>query len=376
VLILGQVTVEERPGGTGTPPRRPVGLRGVGIMLGSALSNQVGAALGAHAFGTLGPPGVVAVRQVVAAAVLLPVARPPVRRMTWAQWWPVLLLAVVFGCMNLALYTAIDRIGLGLAVTLEFLGPLGVAIAASRSRRDLLLAVAAAAGVYVLVLPGPSSDYVGLGIGVLGGGCWAAYIVLNRVAGARLPGLQAPALATALCAVAYLPVLAVLAALGRLTSTALGYAVAAGVLASVVPYAADVIALRFVPARFFGVFMSVHPVLAALVGMVLLGQLLQVHEWVGIAAVVLVNATAVAPAGPCRRSSSERGDRPVEVVVPERAAGVEAPDQLPEVGHAGVQLLELIRAGGEDLPPVRAGGVRAERVLELGEDATHRGLVG
>ena len=130
-------------------------------MLGSALSNQVGAALGAHAFGALGPPGVVAVRQVVAASVLLPAARPPLRRMTWPQWWPALLLAAVFGGMNLALYTAIDRLGLGLAVTLEFLGPLGVALAGFRSRRDLLIAAAAAAGVYVLVLPGPSSDYLG-----------------------------------------------------------------------------------------------------------------------------------------------------------------------------------------------------------------------
>src|SRR3954466_15348906 len=110
-------------------------LRGVVTMLSSALSNQVGAALGAHAFGVIGPAGVVAVRQVVAGAGLLPGARPPLRRMTWSQWWPVLLLAVVFGCMNLSLYTAIDRIGLGLAVTLEFLGPLGVALAGSRARR-------------------------------------------------------------------------------------------------------------------------------------------------------------------------------------------------------------------------------------------------
>lgn len=285
--ILGQVSeVGERPG-----------VRGVGIMLGSALSNQVGAALGAHAFGAVGPPGVVAIRQVVAASVLLPTARPTLRRMPWAQWWPVLLLATVFGCMNLSLYTAIDRLGLGLAVTLEFLGPLAVALAGSRSRRDLLMAVVAAAGVYVLVLPGPSSDYLGIGIGLLAGVCWAAYILLNRLAGARLPGLQAPAVATGLCALAYLPVLAVVAATGRLTWAATGCAVAAGVLASVVPYAADLIALRFVPARFFGVFMSVHPVLAALVGTALLGQVLGLHAWAGIAVVVVANATAVAATG-------------------------------------------------------------------------------
>jgi inner membrane transporter RhtA len=293
VLILGQVSGTS---GSAAGARELPVLHGVGIMLGSALSNQVGAALGALAFSALGPPGVVAVRQVVAAAVLLPVARPPLRRMTRSQWWPVLLLAVVFGCMNLSLYTAIDRLGLGLAVTLEFLGPLGVALAGSRSWRDLLFAVAAGVGVYVLVLPGPSSDYAGLAVGLLAAACWAAYILLNRVAGARLPGLQAPAVATGLCALAYLPVLVVVTVDGRLTAAALGYAIAAGVLASVVPYAADLIALRFVPARFFGVFMSVHPVLAALVGTVLLGQLLGMHEWAGIGLVVLANAAAVATA--------------------------------------------------------------------------------
>lgn len=278
----------------GAGPRSGSLLRGMATMLGSALSNQVGAAVGAHAFGAIGPAGVVAVRQVVAAAVLVPVARPPVRRMTWAQWWPVLLLAVVFGCMNLSLYTAIDRIGLGLAVTLEFLGPLGVALAGSRSVRDLLIAAAVAAGVYVLVLPGPSSDYLGLGLGLLAGACWAGYIVLNRIAGARLPGLQAPAVATTLCALAYLPVVVVLAGEGRLGGAALAEALTAGVLSSVVPYAADLTALRYVPPRFFGVFMSVHPVLAALVGTVLLGQVLALHEWAGIAVVVLSNAAAVA----------------------------------------------------------------------------------
>jgi inner membrane transporter RhtA len=335
-------------------------------MLGSALSNQVGAALGAHAFATIGPAGVVAVRQIVAAAVLLPVARPPVRRMTWPQWWPVLLLAVVFGCMNLSLYLAIDRIGLGLAVTLEFLGPLAVALGGSRSTRDLLIAAAAATGVYVLVLPGPSSDYVGLALGLLAAACWAAYIALNRVAGSRLPGLEAPAVATGLCALAYLPVLVVLAVDGRLFAATLGYAVAAGVLASVVPYAADLVALRFVPSRFFGVFMSVHPVLAALVGTVLLSQFLGVHEWAGIAVVVLANAAAVATS---RRSPvGEEGsaglglvsgrDRPAEAPV-----GVRGPDLAPDHVVDG--------AGDRHLQPVLVGQVhdRRHRLHALGDHA-------
>lgn len=277
---------------------RPRTLRhGVVTMFLSGLSNQTGAAVGAHAFSAVGPAGVVAVRQLVAAAVLLPTARPPLRRMTWGQWWPSLLLAAVFAVMNLSLYTAIDRIGLGLAVTLEFLGPLAVALLGSRSRRAVLIGVAAGVGIYVLVLPQPSSDDVGLALAVLAAACWAAYIVLNRVAGSRLPGLQAPAVATGLSAIAYLPVMAVLLPQDRLGGMPLLYAVAAGVLSSVVPYAADLTALREVPPRLFGVFMSVQPVLAGLAGLVLLGQVLEVHEWLGIGIVVAANAVAVATAG-------------------------------------------------------------------------------
>ncbi|MET0695133.1 MAG: EamA family transporter [Propionibacteriaceae bacterium] len=278
-------------------------LTGVATMLTSGTSNQVGAAMGAHAFGAIGPAGVVAVRQLVAAAILLPVARPAFRRFSWSQWWPVLLLAGVFAGMNLSLYTAVDRIGLGLAVTLEFLGPLAVALAGSRTRLHLLCAVAAGVGVYVLVLPGPSSDWLGLGLGLVAAGCWAAYIVLNRLLGARLPGLQAPAAATSISALIYLPVIIYLLVDGRLGGLPLAYAVAAGVLSSVVPYAADVITLRRVPARFFGTFMSVNPVLAALAGLVFLQQVLGLHEWVGIGLVVVANACAVATAGQSRRAT-------------------------------------------------------------------------
>lgn len=280
------------PASPGPTARRSV-LRSVGIMLTSSTSSQVGAAMGAHAFSTIGPAGVVAVRQLVAAAVLVPAARPPLRRMTWPQWWPVLLLALVFATMNLSLYVAIDRLGLGLAITLEFLGPLSVALLGSRGRRDLLLALAAAVGVYVLVLPSPSSDWVGVGLALVAAVCWAAYILLQRVVGGRLPGLQAPAAATSVSALVYLPLFVSLVVSGRMTAAALGYSVAAGIGSSLIPYVADITALRRVPPRLFGVFMSVNPVLAALAGWVMLGQVLALHEWAGILLVVTTNAVAV-----------------------------------------------------------------------------------
>jgi inner membrane transporter RhtA len=265
---------------------------GAATLVASGTSNQFGAAIGAHAFGAIGPIGVVAIRQIVAALVLIPVARPPLRRLRWAEWWPVLALGSVFVVMNFSLYAAVDRIGLGLAVTLEFLGPLAVALAASRTRVDLAGAVGAGVGVYVLVLPGPSSDVLGLALSLAAAACWASYILLNRHIGTRLPGLQGPAVASLVATVLTVPVLVWLAAEGRLTAPAVALAAVAGVLSSAVPYTVDLVILRHVAPGLFGVIMSMQPALAALAGLVVLGQRLEGHELVGIAIVAAVNAVA------------------------------------------------------------------------------------
>lgn len=266
-------------------------------MTGSGASNQFGAGIGALAFPALGPAGVVAVRQLVAAAVLVPAARPPLHRFTWGQWWPVLLLGAATALMNICLYVAIQRIGLGLAVTLEFLGPLAVALLGSRGRWELACGLFAGLGVYVLVLPGPGSDYAGIAIAITGAACWAGYIVLNRVAGQRLPGLQAPAAAAVVSLAFYAPAVVVLVRQGAFAGPWLLCAAAAGILCSVVPYAADLVALRHIPAAFFGVFMSINPILAALSGTVVLGQALVLHEWLGMGMIVATNAAAIWLAG-------------------------------------------------------------------------------
>ncbi|WP_093744758.1 DMT family transporter [Streptomyces sp. PAN_FS17] len=270
---------------------RPVG---VVTMVGSGLSNQTGAAIGSLAFPVLGPVGVVAVRQYVAAVVLIAVGRPRLRSFTWPQWWPVLLLALVFGTMNLSLYSAIERVGLGLAVTLEFLGPLTIALASSRRRVDVGCAVIAAAGVVTLMRPQPSTDYLGMGLGLLAAACWASYILLNRTVGRRVPGAQGAAAAAGVSALMFLPIGIAVVVRHPPTATAVACAVAAGVLSSAVPYLADLFTLRHVPPRAFGLFMSVNPVLAALVGMVGLGQGLGGPEWAAIGAVVAANALSIA----------------------------------------------------------------------------------
>ncbi|WSX08509.1 EamA family transporter [Streptomyces sp. NBC_00988] len=275
------------------PQPSRVGLLGVATMAGSGLSNQLGAAIGSLAFPVIGPVGVVAVRQYVAAVVLFAVGRPRLREFTWRQWWPVLLLAVVFGTMNLSLYTAIDRVGLGLAVTLEFLGPLSIALAATRRRTDACCALIAVAGVVTLMRPRPSADYLGMGLGLLAAGCWASYILLNRTVGRRIPGAQGSATAAGVSALMFLPVGIVVAVRHPPTLTAAACAVAAGVLSSAVPYLADLFTLRRVPAPAFGLFMSVNPVLAAVVGWIGLGQRLGWAEWAGIGAVVTANALSI-----------------------------------------------------------------------------------
>ncbi|MFE9864387.1 DMT family transporter [Streptomyces sp. NPDC005506] len=266
---------------------------GVVTMFGSGLSNQTGAAIGSLAFPVLGPVGVVAARQYVAAIVLLTVGRPRLRSFTWRQWWPVLLLALVFGTMNLSLYSAIDRIGLGLAVTLEFLGPLSIALAASRRRADACCAVIAAAGVVTLMRPQPSADYLGMGLGLLAAVCWASYILLNRTVGRRTAGVEGSAAAAGLSALVFLPVGLVVVVQHPPTAGAAACAVAAGILSSAVPYLADLFTLRHVPAQTFGLFMSVNPVLAAMVGWIVLGQNLGWIEWAAMATVVWANAISI-----------------------------------------------------------------------------------
>ncbi|GGS79500.1 EamA family transporter [Streptomyces violaceus] len=268
-------------------------LAGVVTMLGSGLSNQTGAAIGSLAFPVLGPVGVVAVRQYVAAIVLMAVGRPRLRTFTKRQWWPVLLLALVFGTMNLSLYSAIDRIGLGLAVTLEFLGPLSIALAASRRRVDACCALIAAAGVVTLMRPQPSTDYLGMGLGLLAAVCWASYILLNRTVGRRVPGVQGSAAAAGVSALMFLPVGMVLVVEHPPTAGSVAYALAAGVLSSAVPYLADLLTLRRVPAQTFGLFMSVNPVLAAVVGWIVLGQDLGWTESAAVAAIVAANSLSI-----------------------------------------------------------------------------------
>jgi inner membrane transporter RhtA len=321
-------TRQQVNGLAGTPPERSR-WTGIAMMMGTGLSNQVGAAAGSLAFPVIGPVGVVAVRQWVAAILLLTTSRPRVRSFTWQQWRPVLFLAAAYGTMNLSLYSAIDRLGLGLAVTLEFVGPLAVTVASSRRRADLGCAAVAAAGIVVLARPQPTTDYFGIGLGLLAAACWASYILLNRVIGRRLPGTEGSAAAAGLSALAFVPVGIAVLIQHPPTAPALGCAAAAGILSSAVPLLVDLLALRTIPAHVFGIFMSVNPVLAAVVGLVALGQSLQWSEWLAIAAIVAANAVSVRTPGKQTGAARRVSQSPDAAAAPAGTApGRSAPAEL------------------------------------------------
>ncbi|PDP88100.1 EamA family transporter [Glycomyces fuscus] len=308
---------------SGADPGARGRLAGTLVMLCGGMSNQLGASAAALAFPVIGPAGVVAVRQWVAGVVLVSLGRPRWRSFTWSQWWPVLSMAVVFATMNLTLYFAVDRIGLGLAVTLEFLGPLAVALAASRRWVDLGCALTAGAAVAVLMRPQPSSDHLGMALALLAAACWAGYILLNRTVGRRVAGIEGSAAAAGASALLFVPVGTWVLVHHPPTPAALACAAAAGVLSSTVPFLGDLFALRRVPARFFGLFMSVHPVMAALAGLVVLGQELASADWAAIGAVVAANAASALSAG--------RGGRTGRAVRP-RPSGPDGPGDHPPRG--------------------------------------------
>lgn len=251
---------------------------------------QSGAAEATRLFSRVGPAGAVTLRLVFAAVVLMAVVRPRLRGRRRTDVAVVAGFGVVLGAMNLSFYEAISRIPLGVAVTIEFVGPLAVAVAGSRRRADLGWAVLAAVGVALLAAaPTGHLDRAGILLALAAGGCWAGYIILNRETGRRSEGLDGLALAMVVAAVVVAPlgVASAGGALLRPTTAAAGLGVA--VASSALPYALELVALRSVTPRAFGILLSLDPAVAALAGLLILGQHLGAREMVAIAAVVAAN---------------------------------------------------------------------------------------
>jgi inner membrane transporter RhtA len=263
------------------------------LVLGAVTSVQFGSAFAKGIFDEVGAGGTVFLRVVSAAVVLALIWRPPLRGHGRRE----LLVAVLFGLslagMNLAFYSALDRIPLGIAVTFEFVGPLAVAVFGSRRRLDLVWVALAAAGILLLSdFGGADLDGVGVALALLAGGFWAAYILLSVRVGRAFPGGSGLALAMLVATLPLAPVGIADGGAELLSPAVLAVGVGVGMMSSAIPYTLELEALRRLPAGVFGVLMSLEPAVAALAGFVVLGEDLVGREVVAIVMVVAASAGA------------------------------------------------------------------------------------
>ncbi len=279
----------------------PSWLSPVWLVLGAIVSVQVGAAFAKSLFVLTAPTAVAWLRMAVAALVFWVFARPRLRGRTWVEWRVVLGYGVALATMNWAIYQSFARIPIGLAVTIEFLGPLAVALIGSRRARDLLWVALAAIGVILLGVFPATVDWIGIGFALLAGAAWAGYIVLSGPTGRYWEGVTGVSVGSLVGALVFL-VPGVLAGGASMWSwPVLGLAAAVGVLSSVIPYGLEMVARRSIPAGVFGILMSLEPAVAALAALVVLGEQLSVVEIVAMACVIVASvgstrALAKAPA--------------------------------------------------------------------------------
>jgi inner membrane transporter RhtA len=286
------------------------------LVLTGVVSVQVGAGLAARLFSQVPPAAVTGLRLWTAALLLAVLGARGLRReitgLIRRRAWPDAAVVVAFGLtlavMNYSIYQAFARIPLGIAVTVEFLGPLAVAVAASRRLLDLAWVGLAGAGVALLSRAGDTApaaavhdpggaslaglNLAGLAFALVAAASWAIYILLSASTGRRFPGSSGLTVAMAVAALAVTP--AGLLAGGRslLRPEVIATGTAIGLLSSIIPYSLELETLRRVPAKVFGIWMSVEPAIAALVGLVMLSQSLSVAEWAAIGCVTAASAGA------------------------------------------------------------------------------------
>jgi inner membrane transporter RhtA len=263
------------------------------LVIAAATSVQGGASVAKSLFPSFGPPGVVWLRLLFGSVALWVIARPRLWPRPWNELRLVVALGVVLVSMNVSFYESIDRLPLGVAVTVEFLGPLAVAIVTSRRRVDLVWVALAAGGVALLAEGGGKGVHpAGLALAALAGVFWALYITLSVPIGKLFPGAGGLAPAMLLGAILITPWGIVSAGPHVKNPQLLGAAVGVGLLSSALPWSLELEALRRLPTNVFGVVLALEPAIAALAGIVLLDERLHVRSWAAIALVVVASAGA------------------------------------------------------------------------------------
>ncbi len=274
-------------------PFSPVTLVLIGIM-----SVQFGAAVSKGLFDEIPPVGMVFLRLATSSLILLALARPRMGGHPASAWRPVLALGLALGAMNWAFYESFARIPLGVAVTIEFVGPLAVAAVGSRRPRDLVWVALAALGI-VLFGAGPTKiDALGFALALLAGGCWALYILATASTGRRWPGVDGLAVASTIATVVIAPFAVAQAGSSLLDPRLLALGALVGLLSSVVPYSLEMIALRSLPPRVFGILMSLEPAVAGLVAALLLQEWLSPVQLVAMACVIAASVGAARTSPP------------------------------------------------------------------------------
>ena len=265
----------------------------VWLVLIGILSVQFGAGIAKSLFDEISPTTIVWLRLVTSAVVLVAIARPVLRGRSRTDWLVVLAFGLCLGVMNWAIYQAFARIPLGIAVTLEFIGPLTLAVVGSRRVRDLLWVLLAGLGVAVLGLSGGGEvNLAGALFALLAGAMWASYILLAGQTGQRWPGFDGLALASVFATLLLTPF-----AIGEgggdlLDPHILLLGAAVGLLSSVVPYSCELVALRSIKASVFSILMSLEPAAAALAGIIVLQEFLTWEQWLAMTFVVIASVGA------------------------------------------------------------------------------------
>jgi inner membrane transporter RhtA len=271
-------------------------------------SIQAGASVAKRLFPLIGAQGATALRLAFAALMLLAFWRPWRRRLTRQELLAVVVYGAALGGMNLTFYLALERIPLGIAVAIEFTGPLAVALLSTRRPVDFVWALLAMAGI-LMILPlsetSAALDWVGVFWALVAGTCWALYILFGQRAGASVHGGTATSLGMVTAAVLVCPFGVVHAGQKLLDVSLWPMALGVAVLSSALPYSLEMIALKRLPARTFGILMSLEPALAALSGWVFLSEQLTPVQWAAIGCVILASAGSSATSKPSVAAAPE-----------------------------------------------------------------------
>ncbi|MFX4273882.1 EamA family transporter [Propionibacteriaceae bacterium Y1685] len=296
-------------------PTTPAGLTGripippSWLVVTSIASVQVGAAVAKDLFGTVPPTAMVWLRLITSAIVLLILIRPRLTGRTRHDWLVALGYGVSLTLMNWAIYQSFARLPLGVAVTIEFLGPLLLAVAGSRRLRDIIWVVLAGAGVALLGFEPTGLDPVGVVFALIAGAGWAAYIVLSGRTGRHWQGLSGLAVASVVGAVALAAPAVAEAGPTLLQPRVLLLGAVVGLMSSVIPYSLELVALRRMPAKVFSILMSLEPAAAALAAVLLLHELLSVQQWIAIVLVVAASIGSTRSSRPRVRDRAVAGQR-------------------------------------------------------------------